>query len=185
MDENRKGAWGSPWPHGSEPSDNSTLDYNTSNKHHLYGVHWHLRLFVTAAVRLSILTIFILPSCCTLTDVSTIIQQCSLSPCFRRARGGLANIYCFKEVTQLLPIIVIKPLHPAWIRKARIVQENPFSWYTGPGALAWSLKNAIPMNIPLGTQESSQSLSKKEHQLNTLRHFRGSRNPKGQQIRES
>lgn len=95
--------------------------------------YWHLSLFVTAAVRLSILTIFILPSCCTLTDVSTIIQQCSLSPCFRRARVGWQTFAVFKEVTQLLPIIVIKPLHPAWIRKARIVQRKLLSH----GTLAW------------------------------------------------
>lgn len=167
MDENRKGAWASPWPHGSEPSDNSTLDYNTSNKHHLSGVHWHLSLFVTAAVRLSILTIFILPSCCTLTDVSTIIQQCSLSPCFRRARGGLANIYCFKEVTQLLPIIVIKPLHPAWIRKARIVQENPFSWYTGPGGTGLISQECYSHEHSFGDSgkftESEQKRASTEH----------------------
>ena len=64
--------------------------------------------------------------------------------------------------------------------------RKPFLMVHCPwGHWPWSLKNAIPMNIPLGTQESSQSLSKKEHQLNTLRHFRGSRNPKGQQIMES
>lgn len=115
--------------------------------------------------------------------LSTIIQQCSLSPCFRRARGGLANIYCFKEVTRLLPIIVIKPLHPAWIRKARIVQENPFSWYTGPGGTGLDLSRMLfPWTFLWGLRKVHRVWAKKSINWTHWGISEGQETPKGSKL---
>lgn len=124
----------------SRALDSSTLDYNTSNKHRLYSVK-PLTFGLACCSSWAIYPKFILTSCCALKDISTFIQQCNLISYFRRARGwaGKHLSHSFKEATQLLSFILIKPLHPAWMRKARIAQENPFSWYTGPGGIGPAL----------------------------------------------
>lgn len=119
--------------HGSEPSDNSTLDYNTSSKHHLYGVHWHLSLFVTAAVRLSILTIFHASQLLHSWQTWVLLSSSAVLALFR-ARGGLANIYCFKSYTTVTnchksPYILLNKEGKNSTRKPFLMVHWP--WGTG------------------------------------------------------